>query len=81
MGQGGTWRRGSLCPGWLQESVGAVCLSFNLRSSTHRGSLAMRRSWTGPQRGSPALHGSYCSLRCWASCETHSGLVTCRRKE
>lgn len=26
MGQGGTWRRGSLCPGWLQECPSVLCV-------------------------------------------------------
>ena len=63
MGQGGTlsWRRGSLCPGWLQECPSVTILHASgppapqsLPTPPHRESLARMQSWT--PEGSPALH-------------------------
>ena len=60
MGQGGTlsWRRGSLCPGWLQECPSVTILHASGPPAPQslpppRVSLAMMQSWTLDPRGKP----------------------------
>lgn len=67
MGQGGTWRRSSSARLAAGVSVGAVCPSFNLRSSTQS---LWPMSGAGHETPEEALLcWSYCSRwRCWRLC-------------
>ena len=80
MRQGETlsWRRGSLCPGWLQECPPALCAHPScLRSScptepapTQCVSGQDAELDAGPQREALLCTGSYYGLCCWVFADT-----------
>ena len=86
MGQGGTlsWRRGSLCPGWLQECPSVTILHASGPPAPQSLPTPLTESlWpgcrAGHQREALLCTGSYYGLCCRVLADTHSGLVTYRK--
>lgn len=77
MGQGGTWRRGSLCPGWLQECL-SCCVSVLQPQVLHPQRLSGHEAEldAGPQREALLCMGPTAAFAAGLLADTHSGLVT-----